>query len=91
MEFDKYSVAQLMFSFHINDSESQLHNLFAFDHDSNFYVQVNVSISSSNSYCIEVVLRCLAVEGDGLRSHDLNDGGILGTVMAAGFKGEEYY
>ncbi|XP_044486705.1 nuclear pore complex protein NUP107 [Mangifera indica] len=51
-------------------------------------LMVNVSISSSNSYCIEVVLRCLAVEGDGLRSHDLNDGGILGTVMAAGFKGE---
>lgn len=52
---------------------------------------MNVSISSSNNYCIEVVLRCLAVEGDGLGSHDLNDGGILGTVMAAGFKGKKYY
>ncbi|KAJ0075045.1 hypothetical protein Patl1_33743 [Pistacia atlantica] len=53
--------------------------------------QVNVSTSLSNNYCIEVVLRCLAVQGDGLGSHDLNDGGILGTVMAAGFKGKEYY
>ncbi|KAJ0007607.1 hypothetical protein Pint_29228 [Pistacia integerrima] len=53
--------------------------------------QLNVSISSSNNYCIEVVLRCLAVEGDVLGSDDLNDGGILGTVMAAGFKGKEYY
>ncbi|KAJ0008278.1 hypothetical protein Pint_29230 [Pistacia integerrima] len=54
----------------------------------NCQLMVNVSISSSNNYCIEVVLHCLAVEGDGLGSHDLNDGGILGTVMAAGFKGE---
>ncbi|KAJ0008006.1 hypothetical protein Pint_29198 [Pistacia integerrima] len=52
------------------------------------YSTVNVSVSSSNNYCIEVVLRCLAVEGDGLASHDLNDGGSLGTVMADGFKGE---
>ncbi|KAL5805261.1 hypothetical protein ACOSQ3_032061 [Xanthoceras sorbifolium] len=51
-------------------------------------LMVNVSISSRNSYCIEVVLRCSAVEGDGLGTHDLNDGGLLGTVMAAGFKGE---
>lgn len=51
-------------------------------------LMVNVSISSSNNYCIEVVLRCLAVEGDGLGIHDINDGGVLGTVMAAGFKGE---
>lgn len=34
------------------------------------------------------MLRCSAVEGDGLGSHDLNDGGVLGTVMAAGFKGK---
>ncbi|KAJ0008281.1 hypothetical protein Pint_29237 [Pistacia integerrima] len=54
----------------------------------NRQLMVNVSISSSSNYCIEVVLRCLAVEGDGLGSHDLNDRGILGTVMAAGFKGE---
>ncbi|PON43586.1 Nuclear pore protein [Parasponia andersonii] len=49
---------------------------------------VNVSISPVDSYCIEVVLRCLAVAGDGLGPHELNDGGILGTIMAAGFKGE---
>lgn len=29
----------------------------------------------------------MAVEGDGLGPHDLNDGGILANVMAAGFKG----
>lgn len=50
-------------------------------------LQVNVSISSRDSYCIDVVLRCLAIAGDGLEPHDLNDGGILGTIMAAGFKG----
>lgn len=37
--------------------------------------------------CIEVALRCLAVEGDGLGPHDVNDGGILANVVAAGFKG----
>ncbi|KAI8024890.1 Nuclear pore complex protein NUP107 [Camellia lanceoleosa] len=41
-----------------------------------------------NNYCIEVVLRCLATDGDGLGPHELNDGGILATVIAAGFKGE---
>ncbi|XP_010111983.2 nuclear pore complex protein NUP107 [Morus notabilis] len=49
---------------------------------------VNVSISSADNYCIEVVLRCLAVAGDGLGPRELNDGGILGTITAAGFKGE---
>ncbi|KAG4379567.1 hypothetical protein AAZX31_16G009300 [Glycine max] len=48
---------------------------------------VNVSISSRDSYCIDVVLRCLAITDDGLEPHHLNDGGILGTIMAAGFKG----
>ncbi|KAK4479532.1 hypothetical protein RD792_015048 [Penstemon davidsonii] len=51
-------------------------------------LMMNVSISPRDNYCIEVVLRCLAVEGDGLGLHDLNDGGILATIMAAGFKGE---
>ncbi|CAL5330419.1 unnamed protein product [Camellia sinensis] len=49
---------------------------------------VSVSISSTDNYCIEVVLRCLATDGDGLGPHELNDGGILATVIAAGFKGE---
>lgn len=48
---------------------------------------MNVSISPKDNYCIEVVLRCLAVAGDGLGPHELNDGGILGAIMAAGFKG----
>lgn len=51
-------------------------------------MQVNIAISSKDNYCIDVVLRCMAVEGDGLGVHDLNDGGILASVMAAGFKGE---
>ncbi|KAL6491760.1 hypothetical protein OROGR_034125 [Orobanche gracilis] len=51
-------------------------------------IMVNVCTSPRDNSCIEVVLRCLAVEGDGLGSHDLNDGGILANVMAAGFKGE---
>ncbi|KAJ8755759.1 hypothetical protein K2173_024303 [Erythroxylum novogranatense] len=51
-------------------------------------LMVNVAISQRDNYCIEVVLRCLAIEGDGLGSHQVNDGGILGTVLAAGFKGE---
>ncbi|PQM40473.1 nuclear pore complex protein NUP107 isoform X2 [Prunus yedoensis var. nudiflora] len=44
--------------------------------------------SSKDNYCVEVVLRCLAVAGDGLGQQEYNDGGILSTVMAAGFKGE---
>ncbi|XP_060972086.1 nuclear pore complex protein NUP107 [Cannabis sativa] len=55
---------------------------------SNRQLMVNVFISSVDNYCIEVVLRCLAVAGDGLGTHELNDGGILGTIMAAAFKGE---
>ncbi|CAK7356482.1 unnamed protein product [Dovyalis caffra] len=51
-------------------------------------LMVNVAISPRDNYCIEVVLRCLAVEGDGLGSHQTNGGGVLGAVMAAGFKGE---
>ncbi|CAA0382377.1 Nuclear pore protein 84/107 [Arabidopsis thaliana x Arabidopsis arenosa] len=51
-------------------------------------LMVNVSISSRDSYCIEVVLRCLAIKGDGLGPHNANDGGILSAVAAAGFKGE---
>lgn len=51
-------------------------------------LMVNVTISPRDNYCIEIVLRCLAVEGDGLGSHQVNDGGVLGAVMAAGFKGE---
>nr|XP_029118750.1 nuclear pore complex protein NUP107 isoform X2 [Elaeis guineensis] len=51
-------------------------------------LMVNVSISSRDNYCIEVALRCLAVSGDGLGPHETNDGGILATVVAAGFKGE---
>lgn len=57
----------------------------------NFIEQVNVAISTRDNYCIEVVLRCLAVEGDGLGLHQSNDGGILSTVMAAGFKGKKQY
>lgn len=49
---------------------------------------MNVAISPRDNYCIDVVLRCLAVEGDGLGPYELNDGGILATVIAAGFKGK---
>ncbi|KAI8027256.1 Nuclear pore complex protein NUP107 [Camellia lanceoleosa] len=54
----------------------------------NRQLMVSVSISSTDNYCIEVVLCCLATDGDGLGPHELNDGGILATVIAAGFKGE---
>ncbi|XVF74277.1 hypothetical protein PTKIN_Ptkin13bG0097300 [Pterospermum kingtungense] len=52
-------------------------------------LMVNVAISSRDSYSAEVILRCLAVEGDGIGSHIQNDGGLLGSVLAAGFKGKE--
>lgn len=51
-------------------------------------LMVNVSVSFTNSHCVEVRLRCLAIEGDGLGLHESNDGGLLAAVMAAGFKGE---
>ncbi|KAK2353328.1 nuclear pore complex protein [Trifolium repens] len=51
-------------------------------------LMVKVSISSRDNYCIDIVLRCLAIFGDGLGPHDINDGGILSTILAAGFKGE---
>ncbi|XP_043705825.1 nuclear pore complex protein NUP107 [Telopea speciosissima] len=51
-------------------------------------LMVSVNVSARDNYCTEVVLRCLAVEGDGLGPHVSNDGGVLATVMAAGFKGE---
>ncbi|XP_064946540.1 nuclear pore complex protein NUP107-like [Musa acuminata AAA Group] len=51
-------------------------------------LRVNVAVSSSDNYRIEVALHCLAVNGDGLGLHEANDGGLLATVIAAGFKGE---
>ncbi|CAL5381112.1 unnamed protein product [Camellia sinensis] len=54
----------------------------------NRQLMVSVSISLTDNCCIEVVLRGLAADGDGLGPHELNDGGILATVIAAGFKGE---
>lgn len=54
----------------------------------NRQLMLNVSVSSKDNSCIEVVLRCLAVPGDGVGPQEHDDGGILGTVMAAGFKGE---
>ncbi|KAF8379915.1 hypothetical protein HHK36_027380 [Tetracentron sinense] len=54
----------------------------------NRQLMVNVTISARDNHCVEVILRCLAVEGDGIGPHEINDGGVLGTVMAAGFKGE---
>lgn len=54
------------------------------------FVQVNVSISSRDNYCVEVVLRCLATGNDGLGPHKFHDGGILAAVLAAGFKGMRF-
>lgn len=54
------------------------------------FVQVSVSISSRDSYCVEVVLRCLATENDGLGPHKSHDGGILAEMLAAGFKGMRF-
>ncbi|KAJ8560909.1 hypothetical protein K7X08_027099 [Anisodus acutangulus] len=54
----------------------------------NRQIMVSVSISSRDNYCVEVVLRCLATENDGLGPHQFHDGGILAAMLAAGFKGE---
>ncbi|MCD7455898.1 hypothetical protein HAX54_030051 [Datura stramonium] len=54
----------------------------------NRQIMVSVSISSRDNYCVEVVLRCLATENDGLGPHKFHDGGILAAMLAAGFKGE---
>ncbi|CAN0877923.1 Nuclear pore complex protein NUP107 [Linum grandiflorum] len=53
-------------------------------------LMVKVAISTRDNYCIEVIVRCLAVEGDGLGSHQAYDGGVLATVIAAGFKAWSY-
>ncbi|CAL5331346.1 unnamed protein product [Camellia sinensis] len=50
--------------------------------------EVVLNCQLMNNYCIEVVLRCLATNSDGFGPHELNDGGILATVIAAGFKEE---
>lgn len=55
-----------------------------------FHTQVNVSVSGKDPCCIEVVFRCLATEGDGIGSHNLNNGGMLASMLAAGFKGEKF-
>ncbi|KAJ8539332.1 hypothetical protein K7X08_013584 [Anisodus acutangulus] len=54
----------------------------------NRQIMVSVSISSRDNYCVEVVLRCLATENDGLGPHQFHDGGILAAMLTAGFKGE---
>ncbi|KAJ8441144.1 hypothetical protein Cgig2_006973 [Carnegiea gigantea] len=55
---------------------------------SNRQLTVDVKVSPRNNVYVEVTLRCLAVAGDGLGPPEQNDGGILASVMAAGFKGE---
>ncbi|KAF5192752.1 Nuclear pore complex protein [Thalictrum thalictroides] len=67
---------------------SALYSSVSEDVVSNRKLMANVSISTTDNFCIEVLLRCLAVEGDGLGRHELNDGGVLATIMATGFKGE---
>ncbi|PIA42962.1 hypothetical protein AQUCO_02000426v1 [Aquilegia coerulea] len=67
---------------------SALYSSVSEDVVSNRELMVNVSISTTDNYCVEVVLRCMAIEGDGLGRHELNDGGVLATLMATGFKGE---
>ncbi|XP_042452752.1 nuclear pore complex protein NUP107-like isoform X1 [Zingiber officinale] len=67
---------------------SALYSSVSDDDVVNRELRVNVAISSSDNYCVEIVLRCLAVDGDGLGLHEANDGGLLATIMAAGFKGE---
>ncbi|GLJ31305.1 hypothetical protein SUGI_0628000 [Cryptomeria japonica] len=51
-------------------------------------LSVDVSICTGDKYCIEVVLRCLAVKGDGIGPCIGEDGGLLASIMAAAFKGE---
>ncbi|KAK9756015.1 hypothetical protein RND81_01G067200 [Saponaria officinalis] len=51
-------------------------------------LMVDVKMSPKDNFSVEVILRCRAVEGDGLGPHEQSDGGILANVMAAGFKGE---
>lgn len=54
-----------------------------------FWFQVSVTRSVRDECSIEVILRCLAIEGDGIGPHEVSDGGILSTVLAAGFKGND--
>lgn len=74
------------YSFYVILSSYIIHRYLLLCLQSNI-LQVNVSISSRDNYCIDIVLRCLAIAGDGLGPQDFNDGGILSTIMAAGFKG----
>ncbi|KAI8025103.1 Nuclear pore complex protein NUP107 [Camellia lanceoleosa] len=71
-----------------NETLLSLEDHDVFENLREFQDRVSVSISSTDNCCIEVVLRCLATDGDGLGPRELNDGGILATVIAAGFKGE---
>ncbi|KAK2633920.1 hypothetical protein Ddye_028712 [Dipteronia dyeriana] len=47
-------------------------------------------ISSRNDYCIEVVLRCSAVEGDGLGTHDINDGDLTFLALLFQLSSKEF-
>ncbi|KAH9625255.1 hypothetical protein KSS87_022165 [Heliosperma pusillum] len=49
---------------------------------------VDVKMCAKDNFSVEVILRCQAVEGDGLGHHEHSDGGILASVIASGFKGE---
>ncbi|XP_074268244.1 nuclear pore complex protein NUP107 [Silene latifolia] len=49
---------------------------------------VDVKMSTKDNFSVEVILRCRAVEGDGLGHHEHSDGGLLASVIASGFKGE---
>lgn len=51
-------------------------------------LSVDISICTGDEYCINVFLRCTALEGDGIGPCTAEDGGLLASVMAAAFKGE---
>eukprot|EP00252_Welwitschia_mirabilis_P023223 TRINITY_DN6524_c0_g2_i1.p1 TRINITY_DN6524_c0_g2~~TRINITY_DN6524_c0_g2_i1.p1 ORF type:complete len:680 (-),score=154.29 TRINITY_DN6524_c0_g2_i1:328-2253(-) len=48
----------------------------------------DVSVSPKDEYCVNIILRCLAVEGDGLGECTTEDGGIIASVLADALKGE---
>ncbi|KAK4836236.1 hypothetical protein QYF36_020298 [Acer negundo] len=64
--------------------------LVLFDQDQSFG-QLNISISSRNDYCIKVVHRCsAAVEGDGLGTHDINDGDLTFLALLWQLSSKEF-
>ncbi|CAM6042536.1 unnamed protein product [Sphagnum compactum] len=65
-------------------------SLFECGGDSGVQRQLTVDVqkSTKDGSCVDVQLRCVSIEGDGVGTAIAHDGGLLGSILALAAKGE---